>query len=120
MRKGFPRAAAALSLLLILLPATAASAGPYATTSVSQASSSSPFSSCDISGFLFPGEIKWLNSEVEPWVAVNPRNALNIIGVYQQDRHTFGGARGLAASVSHDGGLTWSKTSPHFTTCARF
>jgi hypothetical protein len=118
MRKGFPRAAAALSVLLILLPVGAASAGPYATTSVSEASSTSPFASCDISRFLFPGEINWPNSEVEPWVAVNPQNASNIIGVYQQDRYTFGGARGLAASVSHDGGLTWSTTYPHFTACA--
>jgi hypothetical protein len=73
MRKGFP-AAAALAALLILLPVAVASAGPYATTVVHQASGApsppangdSPFASCDISGFIFPGEINWLNSELEP------------------------------------------------------
>ena len=118
MRIGIPRAAAAVAVLLILLPVGVASAGPYGTTSVSQASSTSPFASCDISGFLLPGEVNWLNSELEPWVAVNPTDSSNIVGVYQQDRYTFGGARGLAASVSHDGGLTWSVTYPHFTSCA--
>jgi hypothetical protein len=112
--------------LLILIPLAPASAGPYATTVVHQASGTpsppangnSPFASCDISGFLIPGETNYVNTELEPWVAVNPTNPSNIIGVYQQDRYTFGGARGLAAAVSHDGGSTWSSTYPHFTLCA--
>ena len=118
MKKGFPRTAAAVSALLILFPVAVASAGPYATTAVRQASSTSPFASCDISAFIFPGEVDWVNSELEPFVAVNPKDPANIIGVYQQDRLSFGGARGLAASVSHDGGLSWSTTYPHFTTCS--
>src|SRR5512133_4206839 len=125
MRKVIPRAAA-VAVLLILLPIAVASAGPYATTVVHQASGTpsppangdSPFASCDISGYLFPGEINWVNSELEPWVAVNPTDSSNIIGVYQQDRYTFGGARGLAAAVTHDGGATWSSTYPHFSSCA--
>jgi hypothetical protein len=125
MRKVIPRAAA-VAALLILLPVAIASAGPYVTTVVHQASGTpsppangdSPFASCDISGFLLPGEINWLNSELEPWVAVNPTDSSNIIGVYQQDRYTFGGARGLGAVVSHNGGQTWSATHPHFTSCA--
>ena len=112
------RAAVALAVFSILLPVAAASAGPYGTVSESQASSVSPFASCDISAFLFPGEVNWVNSELEPWVAVNPTNPSNVIGVYQQDRYTFGGARGLAASVSHDGGATWNVTYPHFSSCA--
>jgi hypothetical protein len=118
MKKGFPRTAAAVSALLILFPVAVASAGPYATTSVRQASSTSPFASCDISAFIFPGEVDWVNSELEPFVAVNPKDPANIIGVNQQDRLSFGGARGLAASVSHDGGLSWSTTYPHFTICS--
>ena len=126
MRKGIPRAAVAVAALLILLPVAVASAGPYITTGVHQASGTpsppangdSPFASCDISGFLLPGEINWVNSELEPFVAVNPKDPQNMIGVYQQDRYTFGGARGLGAAVSHDGGQTWSATYPHFTSCA--
>jgi hypothetical protein len=124
MRKGI-RAAIAASALMILIPLAPAAAGPYVAvvhqvsgTPSPPANGDSPFASCDISGYLFPGEINWVNSELEPWVAVNPTNSSNIIGVYQQDRYTFGGARGLGAAVSHDGGATWSSTYPHFTTCA--
>src|SRR4029450_9459308 len=78
----------------------------------------SPFASCDISGFLIPGEINFVNTELEPWIAVNPTNPANIIGVYQQDRYMFGGARGLGAAITHDGGLTWSSSYPHFSICS--
>jgi hypothetical protein len=126
MRRGIPRVAAVASVLMILLPLAIASAGPYSTTAVHQASGTpsppangnSPFASCDISGFLIPGETNYVNTELEPWIAVNPTNSANMIGVYQQDRYTFGGARGLAAAVTHDGGLTWSSTHPPFSICA--
>jgi hypothetical protein len=39
-------------------------------------------------------------AEVEPYVAVNPRSAASLIGVWQQDRWSNGGARGLLAGVS--------------------
>jgi len=126
MRNGIPRAAAVVLALMILFPLAAASAGPYVTVAVHQASGTpsppangdSPFASCDISGFLIPGETNYVNTELEPWVAVNPTDSANIIGVYQQDRYTFGGARGLAAAVTHDGGVTWSATYPPFSVCA--
>ena len=126
MGRGILRPALVVLALMILIPLAPASAAPYATTAVHQASGTpsppangnSPFASCDISGFLFPGEINYVNTELEPWVAVNPTDSSNIIGVYQQDRYTFGGARGLAAAVSHDDGATWSSTYPHFSLCA--
>src|SRR5437899_2379601 len=127
MRKGAPRSVALASALLIVVPlALPASAASFTTTAVHQASGdpsppasgASPFASCDISGFLLPGETNYVNTELEPWVAVNPTDPSNIIGVYQQDRYTFGGARGLAASVSHDGGATWKATYPPFSICA--
>jgi hypothetical protein len=126
MGRGILRTAVLVSALMVLIPLTTASAGPYVTTVVHQASGlpsppangNSPFAGCDISGFLIPGETNYVNSELEPWVAVNPTNPMNIIGVYQQDRYTFGGARGLAAAVSHDGGVTWSSTYPPLTTCS--
>jgi BNR repeat-like domain len=126
MGRGILRTAALVTALLVLVPLTAASAGPYVTTAVYQASGTpsppangnSPFATCDISGFLIPGETNYVNSELEPWIAVNPTDSSNIIGVYQQDRYTFGGARGLGAAVTHDGGLTWSSTYPPFTLCS--
>ena len=38
----------------------------------------------------------YLNSEVEPWLDVNPTNVANLVGVWQQDRWSNGGARGLS------------------------
>ena len=38
--------------------------------------------------------------------------------MYQQDRWSNGGARGLVTSVSHNGGKTWSQTWAHFTFCS--
>jgi hypothetical protein len=76
----------------------------------------SPFANCVIQPL--PGEQNYLNAEVEPWVAVNPRNPANIIGVWQQDRWRYGGARGLLTGVSHDGGRTWTRTFAHFSRCA--
>jgi Neuraminidase (sialidase) len=60
----------------------------------------------------------YLNAEVEPWVAVNPTNLFNIIGVWQQDRWSNGGSNGLLTSVSHDGGATWTRNMVHFSRCS--
>jgi hypothetical protein len=74
----------------------------------------SPFASCTAVG---PGT-NFPNSEVEPFVAVNPTNPSNIVGVFQQDRWSNGGAKGLVASTSHDGGATWTESWAHFSTCS--
>src|ERR671934_1367861 len=74
----------------------------------------SPFASCTVGG---PGT-NFVNSEVEPFVAVNPTDPNNIVGVFQQDRWSNGGAHGLVASTSHDGGATWTESWAHFSTCS--
>ena len=80
-----------------------------------QASGPSPFAACTVGA---PGTL-FVNSEVEPWVAVNPTNPNNIIAVYQQDRWSNGGSHGLVTAVSFTGGATWSHPAPpHFSTCA--
>jgi hypothetical protein len=58
------------------------------------------------------------NAEVEPWLAVNPANTKNLIGVFQQDRWSNGGAHGLVAASSFNGGKTWSETPLPFSACA--
>jgi hypothetical protein len=63
------------------------------------------------------GSINYFSAEVEPWVAVNPANPANIIGIFQQDRWNNGGAHGLVAAVSFDGGTTYTTTSASFDTC---
>jgi len=60
----------------------------------------------------------FVNAEVEPWVAENPANSSNIIGVWQQDRWSNGGAHGLVAGFSFDGGATWGETTLPFNACA--
>ncbi len=74
----------------------------------------SPFADCTVGG---PGT-NFVNSEVEPFVAVNPANPNNIIGVFQQDRWSNGGAHGLVAASTQDGGTTWSESWAHFSTCS--
>src|SRR5439155_25594710 len=60
----------------------------------------------------------FVNAEVEPFVAVNPTNPNNVVGVFQQDRWSNGGARGLTVASSMDGGTTWTRTFAHFSKCS--
>lgn len=72
------------------------------------ASGPSPFTiDCDGGGSV--GTL-FQNAEVEPYVAVDPGNPANLIGVWQQDRWSNGSARGLMSAASSDGGLTWTRT----------
>lgn len=58
------------------------------------------------------------DTEVEPLVAVNPINADNVIGVFQEDRWSDGGAHGLLASVSFNGGASYVNQWPEFSACS--
>nr|HEX4317976.1 sialidase family protein [Kofleriaceae bacterium] len=55
--------------------------------------------------------------EVEPQLAVDPSDDKHLVGAWQQDRWSTGGADGLVASVSHDGGATWTSSTAAFTGC---
>jgi len=57
------------------------------------------------------------NAEVEPYIAVNPRNPNNLVGVWQQDRWSDGAAAGLRTGFSFDGGRTWGLTAATFSRC---
>ena len=94
--------------------ATDLTAGPLV-----QVSGTSPFAACtadDVagqSGDVFP------NSEVEPWIDVNPTDEENIVGMWQQDRWSNGGSRGHVAGVSVDGGSSWTQVViPNVTVCS--
>jgi hypothetical protein len=63
-------------------------------------------------GTLYP------NAEVEPFVAINPRNPLNLVGVWQQDRWSNGGSQGLGTAYSFDGGMHWHRVFQPYTRCA--
>ena len=65
-----------------------------------------------------PGEV-FVNAEVEPWIAVNPANPANLVGVWQQDRWTDGGSHGLNTVYSTNGGVSWTVAGPiPWSTCA--
>lgn len=106
-RKVIPVVAVVGSVLLVA-PAAAAP-GPLV-----RVSGPSPYAGCTLGG---PGT-NYPNAEVEPYLAVNPANSKNLVGVWQQDRWQDGGAHGLAAGVSFNGGATWSETTLPFDACA--
>jgi len=94
-----------------------ASAGSFKAGNLVQVTGASPFANCTAdagqSGTVFH------NSEVEPWVDVNPTNPKNIVGGVQQDRWSNGGARGLVAGVSFNSGKTWQTVViPGITLCS--
>ena len=81
-----------------------------------RASAHSPFAlNCE--GAAISGTV-YTNAEVEPSLAINPANTHNLIGVWQQDRWSTGGARGIVAGASLDGGVTWTQHTLPFTRCA--
>src|SRR5262245_35586136 len=101
-----------LTVLVMLTPLIVQADGLVAGPLVLVSGPGSPFAGCtadDVSGQEQLGGANVPASEVEPTLAVNPTNRDNVVGVWQQDRWSNGGARGLVAAVSLDGGATWSR-----------
>jgi len=104
--------------------ATAAgAAGPSSTLGpLVQITGTSPFNGCtadDPSGQEAEGSVFFANSEIEPFIDVNPAAPDHLITVWQQDRWSDGGARGLISAYSDDGGASWNTvTPPTFTECS--
>jgi hypothetical protein len=103
------------------LPAGAA--GPSATLGpLVQITGPSLFNGCtadDPSGQEAEGSVVFPNSEIEPFIDVNPAAPDHLIAVWQQDRWSDGGARGLVSAFSEDGGASWDTvTPPTFTECS--
>jgi hypothetical protein len=90
---------------------TVASAGV-----ISRLSGPSPYASCGPDAV--PGDTVYPNAEVEPDLAGNPAAPANLVAVWQQDRWSAGGAKGLMAGYSVDGGRTWGRTTLPFSVCA--
>ena len=97
--------------------ATAVPALAPPSSTLVRVSEASPYpSSCG--GALNSASTSYEDAEVEPYVAVNPTNPANLIGVWQQDRWSDGGAHGLVAGYSMDDGKTWKEVPLLFSTCA--
>jgi len=69
-------------------------------------------------GPLLPGDALFENVEVEPFLAVDPTNPAHLVGVWQQDRYSRGGAISLLAQVTFDAGKTWETNSAPFSRCS--
>jgi hypothetical protein len=81
-----------------------------------RASAASPFAAnCD--GVAAQGTL-FASSEVEPYLALDPLDPHHFVGVWQQDRWSTGGARGVVVGVSGDSGHTWAQHAVAFTRCA--
>lgn len=92
-------------------------AAPYVLDPPVLVSGPSPFAACPL-GAADANSVVYTDSEVEPQVAVNPTNPSNIIGVFQQDRWNDGGARGLVAARSTNGGASWVRNWAPFSACS--
>lgn len=94
-------------------------ASTFTVDPIVQVSVGNPLASCTADNVSAQPGTVYPDSEVEPIVAVNPTDPLNIVGGWQQDRWSNGGARGLVAGVSTDGGLSWtSVVIPKITLCS--
>jgi hypothetical protein len=102
-----------IAVFLIALVAAFPAGLVYASTLTTVSGNPSPYATCLNAGE--PGT-NYVNAEVEPYVAVNPANSMNIIGVWQQDRWNNGGAHGLVAGSFN--GKSWSETTLPFSVCA--
>lgn len=93
--------AVGISLLAVGPPTASAAVGPL--TAVSGLSPFAP--GCN--GVPQSGT-EYRNAEVEPHVNVSVADPNNVVGAWQQDRWSNGGANGQLSAFSLDGGDTWT------------
>ncbi len=96
----------------IVAAGAALSAAAQAQVAPTRVSGLSPFASCAADNVASQPGTNYPDSEIEPWLDVNPTNVDNLIAGWQQDRWSDGGARGLVSGVSIDGGQTWARLVP--------
>jgi hypothetical protein len=115
----YQRVAAAAAVLV--LAATPAWAGPGSLGPLDKVSGASPLAGCTADNVASQSGRNFLGSEVEPWIASSSVDRSgdgvpDLIAGYQQDRWSNGGARGVFASVFHNG--SWLQVGiPGVSTC---
>src|SRR5947208_13135987 len=115
MRYRRPRAGFGLLPVIATLLVVSSASASATVSPITLVSGTSPYASCSVgagSGTVY------VNAEVEPQVAINPSNPSNIVAAWQQDRWNNGGAHGLVAGYSFNGGKTWNETPLPFSLCA--
>jgi hypothetical protein len=103
-------AAAAAAAAALLVPAAAFTTATGGRDPV-RVSAGSPFAQCSTTP-------AFTNAEVEPALASDPHHPNRLIAVYQQDRYSSGGARGIVAASSKDGGRHWRRLALPVSSCA--
>jgi hypothetical protein len=105
--------------LLALVVAVGVSAANFTPGLLVQVSGVTTFAACTADNVDDQSGTNFLNSEVEPWIDFNPTDGDNVVGIWQQDRWSNGGARGLVAGVSFNAGASWqSVVIPKITVCS--
>jgi hypothetical protein len=83
----------------------------------SNATPFNPFARCVGVG-TSPTGTNYPDTEPEPWLARNRAFTRNFAGTIQQDRWSDGGAKGLIAAFSFNGGESWRDVALPFSKCA--
>jgi hypothetical protein len=110
---------AALVAVCLVVPATASAADYTIGSPVLASPAKSPLlDPCPFQGEEAGGAENFADTEVEPQVAVNPTDAGNVLGVFQEDRWADGGAHGLLAAVSMNGGASYANDWAEFSACS--
>lgn len=95
---------------LIVTTGTALAGGPVLVSKVN------PYAGCKVGAAK--GATNYLNAEVEPFLTYDPSSHSHLLSAWQQDRWTDGGAHGLVAGYSFDGGRSWNDSALPFSKCA--
>src|SRR4029077_16716062 len=110
MRLGSIRGVAACLLLLagasVATARTAgASGGPVVLSDQQTSTATVPLGSVSLP---VDGDHPQPDTEIEPSIAVNPANPLNVVAAFQVDRIDSGGDADNGWATSFDGGATWT------------
>lgn len=116
------RLAPLAGLVALIVAGAPVFAATYGTSGLVDTSGASVFAACTADNVAgqqaATGDTNFPNSEVEPWIDVNPTDPLNFVGGYQQDRWEGGGSRGDVVSVTKNGGGSWTQvTIPGVSKC---
>ncbi len=72
----------------------------------------SAFAGCVLDDARSQAGTLFLNTAIEPWLAIDPSEPTRLLVGVQQDRWSNGGSRGLRGALSDDGGQSWFVTLP--------
>jgi hypothetical protein len=110
------RFATVSSIVVLILTFGTGAVGATRTHTLVQVSHGSPFANCTIGAT--PNSVLYPGAEVEPSVATNRFLPGEVVGVWQQDRWSDGGAHGLVAGYSRNGGRTFAEVPWPVSRCA--